>query len=478
MTSCFKSRNGVALVMVLWIMTILCAVALEVSFLSRLRLQATRNSGDGLRALFIAKAGVEHAIAELKAEPNKIVTVENLREGTERAYCNVQVGQGSYTLLAEGADPITGEPVFGISDEAAKIDLSKADESVLSKVPGIDPELAADIVQLRQENGTIHDLDDLLLIETMDVFSLYGEDQNRNGILDPNEDDGDESWPPDDYNGELDRGLAPYLTCYSSARNVTSEGEERVNINTASAQDISSKAPQITQQQADSIVEHRKKNQLNGIADLLDVMLVEKIVARTGGGSSGGAGQGTQSGGQARPSGRGGAGATGSAGASAGSEARPSQGSGQSGAAESGQQPTVRTTNKKAFDVEKFKAIADLVTTSEEDVLQGVVNINTAPPEVLACLPGMDDALAADVTASRPEGGFQSIAELLDVPGMTTDRFKQICNLVSARSDVFSVRSFGVLNAPDGTPSVSCCISAVIDRTGESVKLKSWRELR
>jgi hypothetical protein len=44
---------------------------------------------------------------------------------------------------------------------------------------------------------------------------------------------------------------------------------------------------------------------------------------------------------------------------------------------------------------------------------------------------------------------------------------------VSARSDVFRVRSFGVL----GTGDMYYCVSAVIDRTGDTAKIQYWREL-
>jgi hypothetical protein len=62
---------------------------------------------------------------------------------------------------------------------------------------------------------------------------------------------------------------------------------------------------------------------------------------------------------------------------------------------------------------------------------------------------------------------------------MSPDKFKQICNLISVRSDVFNVRSFGVLGRPEGeSHGIYCCVWAVIDRSGDKVALLSWRELR
>ncbi len=309
-----------------------------------------------------------------------------------------------------------------------------------------------------------------MLIERIDSLALYGEDQNRNGLLDPNENDGDESWPPDNQDGELDRGLAAYLTCWSAARNVTSDGKDRVNINTASAQEIARGAEGITQQQADSIVEHRKKQKFSSIVGLLDVMLVQKVEEKKSDEKDGSGGKKTESSGSATDDSKG-----------SGESSSKSTSGDQDSASESSKktESKTETTGQKAFDLSTFKSVADLVTASEEEVLKGVINVNTAPVEVLACLPGVDEALAAQIVAQRREVEFESAAGLLDVSGMSIEKFKQICNLVSVRSDVFSVRSFGVLSAPgEAGVSIYCCVAAIIDRTGEEIKLRCWRELR
>jgi hypothetical protein len=90
----------------------------------------------------------------------------------------------------------------------------------------------------------------------------------------------------------------------------------------------------------------------------------------------------------------------------------------------------------------------------------------------------VDEALASAICDHRLRHKFESTAELLDVQGMSVDKFKGICNLVGVRSDVFSVRSFGVLQ-PAGEPSggTYCCVVAVIDRTDDKIRLSSWREL-
>jgi DNA uptake protein ComE-like DNA-binding protein len=68
---------------------------------------------------------------------------------------------------------------------------------------------------------------------------LFGEDRNRNGVLDPNENDGDLSDPPDNMDGTLDRGFYDYVTVYSREENTDAEGEERVAVNRAQSPQLS-----------------------------------------------------------------------------------------------------------------------------------------------------------------------------------------------------------------------------------------------
>ncbi len=480
-----------ALVFVLWIMAILCAVALELKFSSHLRMQVTASTSGAAKALFLARAGVERTIAELVEGRNKVQAQADLRESQTRVYQNVELGDGSYTLYV-GMDT-AGEPVYGIGDEAAKINVNTAEESILDVVPRMDADLVAGILALRKQEE-LHDLNDLLLLENVDFLVLYGEDQNSNGLLDPNENDGDQSWPPDDADGVLDEGLTAYLTTWSAARNVTADGNKRVDLNSAGAEDIAKSVTGISSQEAESIVAHREKNKFAAIVDLLDVELVEKKPEEQPDRPDG---RERREGGPEREGPRGGP-------PQAGGEEEKPEGNGdeeeetegepesrsepgrprpeqpdeseRAGRGEQRQQQTAtQGTGQKAFDMGKFRQIADLVTTAEGEVRKGVVNINTAPREVLACLPGLDDALARQIVQSRQgrKTGFQTEAELLDVDGITLEVFKEVWPHISARSDVFNVRSFGVV----GTGNTYCCVSAVIDRTENQVKIGYWREL-
>ncbi len=81
------------------------------------------------------------------------------------------------------------------------------------------------------KNGPIESLDELLKIRGITASVLYGEDANRNGLLDKNEDDGDASLPLDNADGILDLGLAGYCTLRSTETNLRSDGSDRINLN-------------------------------------------------------------------------------------------------------------------------------------------------------------------------------------------------------------------------------------------------------
>ncbi|MBN2309842.1 MAG: helix-hairpin-helix domain-containing protein [Candidatus Hydrogenedentes bacterium] len=495
-----------ALVLVLWVLMILSAVALELKFSTHLRMRVTANAGDTTKAFFLARAGVEHAVADLTAGRDRVQALADLREDDERPYHNIELGDGTYTLYA-GMDE-AGDPLYGIGDEAAKINLNNADEDMLARVPGIEPELAALIVDYREHSGQqqvgqagesgqadassesaeegtrragFHDLNDLLALEGVDRMMLYGEDQNGNGILDSNEDDGDESWPPDNADGWLDDGLAAYLTTWSAARNVTADGEERVDLSSADASTLVSSVSGLSQQQADSIVAHRQKNKFSSIADLLDVELVEKVEQKPpdGGSPEGQQGelqQGEESGGDKDTGQDGGKNDGKNGDETAKNEQAESDGEAPSDGEEGGQPaPQVKGTGQKAFDTDQFRRIADLVSTTGDEVLHGLINVNTASPEVLACLPDMDEAVARSIVREREgrQEGFTTLADLLDVDGVTEELFKKICPNLTVRSDVFNVRSFGVLRNGESYR----CASAVIDRTDTSVRILYWCEL-
>src|SRR2546429_9032450 len=80
------------------------------------------------------------------------------------------------------------------------------------------------------KNAPFETVDELRLVYGAYLDILYGEDVNLNGVLDPNENDGDVSPPSDDQNGRLDPGILEYVSVYTHEPSTTTNGTARVNV--------------------------------------------------------------------------------------------------------------------------------------------------------------------------------------------------------------------------------------------------------
>jgi DNA uptake protein ComE-like DNA-binding protein len=149
-------------------------------------------------------------------------------------------------------------PVFGLVDEASKLNLNSATRQMLLMLPGMTEELAASIVDWRDidqdvtdngaeaevymqrrpayacKDGPLETLEELALVNGANREILYGEDANLNGILDANEDDGAKTAPPDNSDGKLDPGVLSYLTVFSRESNKRADGTARISVETFS----------------------------------------------------------------------------------------------------------------------------------------------------------------------------------------------------------------------------------------------------
>jgi DNA uptake protein ComE-like DNA-binding protein len=470
-----------ALIFVLWLVVLLTAIAFQMTYRGHLCSRATAATGDATRAFFIARAGVESAIADVATNYKTAAAQNALRENSERHYESIPLGSGTYTVFATiGND---GTPRYGLTDECAKININTADAKLLGRLTPMENGLAELIVALWEEVDAFEDLRGLLPIDGVDQLDLYGEDQNDNGLLDSNENDGEQSWPPDNGDGVLDRGLSAYLTVWSAARDVDADGEVRINLSDDSADEIAGALADVSEQQADSIVYHRNKNSFSSVLDLLNVGLVEKV--KKVGNSDGNSGQ---PGGQPREN------QEAHQGQNTGNVQQEQEGKEDERAenpeegtppdaekeAEAARQKeeesefTYNETGQKAFDEESFRKIADRVTVEEEEFAPGRINVNTASLEVLACLPGLDESIALAIIHERQSraDGFTSLVDLLDVSGIDFEQLKGLYGIAAVRSDVFALRSFGVLK----NSRVFASVSAVVDRTEDTIALRFWRE--
>jgi DNA uptake protein ComE-like DNA-binding protein len=251
--------RGSVLIIVLWIAFGLVSIALYFGHSMVLSFRAADNQTAGLEAEQAIEGAVRYVGFMLTNETTTgtnlalmgMMLDTNLYEQTA-----APVGEATFWLMgrADGDAP-TELPAFGLIDEASKLNLNTATRAMLEGLPMMTPELAAAIIDWRDADSTVTEggaeaetylrlpqpyncknanfetVEELRLVRGASAELLYGEDLNRNGVLDANENDGELSPPLDNRDGRLDPGLLEYLTVYSREPNKRSDGSDRINLN-------------------------------------------------------------------------------------------------------------------------------------------------------------------------------------------------------------------------------------------------------
>jgi type II secretory pathway component PulK len=327
----------------------------------------------------------------------------------------------------------------GLTDEASKINLNVAGEGVLQALPGMTLDLADSLLDYRDsddetrmggaeqdyydglpypyliKNGPLATLEELLLIKGFIASVVYGEDHNLNGLLEENEDDSEESFPPDNGDGLLDRGLLGSATVWSYELNVANDGERRINLNAGG--DLGQAG--LRRETAEFIQLYRAEgNALAHPAELLEMRY----------------------------------------------QLKSRQGRMQAG-----------TWIDSGVGPQDLPDVLDRLTT-EGPILFGKVNVNTASAAVLAALPGFDEEVAERIARTRVDVDpvvKETPAWLYTENIVSADRFKEMAPMLTARSYQFHLRCVAY-GRPCGQFRV---IDAVIDLARGSPRVVYQRDL-
>lgn len=99
---------------------------------------------------------------------------------------------------------------------------------------------------------------------------------------------------------------------------------------------------------------------------------------------------------------------------------------------------------KSGLKLDEFKSISDSITTSREGVRVGLINVNTAPREVLRCLPGLEEGDIDQIIAKRQSNGpdLNNIAWVADI--LNAQKAIQVGEYLTTRSSQFSADITGV----------------------------------
>jgi type II secretory pathway component PulK len=416
-----QRRQGSILIVTIWVVLVLAGLALVFARSTRVAALVSANQVAALEAESVAGGALEYVKAKLVAAAT--ATTQSTTTDTSDTYQGLQVGAGYFWVLHSNLEN-DRELDYGLTDEAAKINLNSASLEMLLKLPGMTSELAASIIDWRDtdsdvtaggaedeyyllqpepyhcKNAPLETVDELLLIKGGTRELLYGEDTNLNGILDDCENDGDTSEPPDNRNGRLDAGFYDYVTVYSVEANVDSEGNARINVASASARgDL-----QTALQEATS--EDRALEIMNRLSTGASYTSIIDFYYRSG------------------------------------------------------------------MTYDEFTQVADRLTTSSEQTLTGLVNVNTAPKEVLLCLPGLEES---DVEALL---SYRSAHQTLDSVAWVTEALTQekatgIGAYITTRSNQYSADIIGV----SGNGRAYRRYKAVLDTQQTPPRVVYWKVL-
>jgi type II secretory pathway component PulK len=569
-------RRAAVLLAVLVVIVLLTLAAYQYSDWMMAETRASASYTRSAQAQALADSGVNYAAAVLSSPDAVANTLNGNPFNNPSAFQGIQVSDGSSTQgrpgrfsivsLVRPDDPnASSQPYrFGVTDEAGKINLNAIlaldkgqgtiAKQMLMALPNMTDEASDAILDwldsddtprpsgaesdyygsqsppYQAKNGPLDSLEELLLVKGVTPQLLFGNDLNRNGVLDPGEDDG---------TGQANQGWSAYLTVYSREPNVDATGNPRVYLNDS---DLNTLSTNLTG--------------LNLSSDLVQFILAARMYGlQTGGqggpggagGGQGGAGGNTGAGGankMATPSAGGnnssrtGADPAGASGAGAGgastaaiamssanrtsvmsqiSSDRAKGGTSSGGAAggtgaargggnknissvwdlisgtvniTTGSGRTAQTVSMPSplkdpgAQQQYLPTLLDKTTTSQNADLSPRINVNTASQTVLQALQAAVTSLQdSDVQAiqqnqpdysssTAPDAIYQTPAWLLTQANLSPATLKKLDPYVTARTGVYRMQVQGSFD--NGTASR---VEAVIDVNNGRPRVVYWRNL-
>lgn len=466
--------SGLSLISTLWLLTILSVLATHFLYSIRLEQRAQANFADRTKFHYAAKAGFERSIVMLRGDETAYDSLgEDWADGLEE-----QIGDG-----IESGSTLTYR--IKIKDEGAKVNINTADVSIIQgllTLMGYEETaiMEQSLPQAIEEGRPYRTVRDLARVPGMIPDLLYG----RQASSDTNATVGT------GIEGETQQnvpGLVDLVTVYSIDKNTDASGNPRININNADGQQLTQIQGNnnqfiFSQGEKDALVQQRE---FGSIGDLIDATAVteqvfnnirDRISVESDQEDEDMVNINTADTEQLQTL----------DGIDAGIadriiDHRNSQGNFQN---------TDQLKEVKLITEQEFRSIVDKITTKDDATVNGFININTVPQEILQLLPGMDEEKAQAIISRResePEDNeradalaeagiegnpFENIGELLDVEGIDMEIFRQIAELITYRSHGFLIEVDGIDSL--GIAVASC--AGILDRTGEQIVTKYWRQ--
>ena len=272
-------------------------------------------------------------------------------------------------------------------------------------------------------NSPMRDIAELELVAGVWPEHLRGEDWNLNNRLDPNEDDSDRTWPPDEPDGRLDGGWSQLLTTRSVSSGLTDSGLPRIDLSNTTPEELVARLGIDEEQAASLITFGRGAN--NTMAQLLTRQIKQ---IRT---------------------------------AAAADDRRVSR--------TPSAEPVLTNDELRTVFAETGRGAAGTRTA-------GKLNINTVSEEVLLQVLKDREYLADEIIylrGSRPEG-IASLVDLIEIPAFQDDpsTLAYLARIMDVRSSVYSITAKGRSRVGDAEIE----IFAVVDRSTLPIRILEYRE--
>jgi DNA uptake protein ComE-like DNA-binding protein len=375
---------------------------------------------------------------------------------------------------------------YGVENESARLNVNAVSiwdaksagtgRTVLMNLPGMTEEIADSILDwldaddtardfgaesneysamspaYAPKNGPIDSVEELLLVRGVTPALLFGLDTNRNGMVDPGEQNGTLPQDVDNSDGSFNRGWSAYLTVNSLEANTNRERKPRINVNSNDLEQLyNDMTGVIDAAWATFIVAYRQNGAASGnstnalpatarainfsntgntqINTMLDLIGINVSVTFPGD---------TQ----------------------ATLISSPFQSD---------------TSSMNSY----LPQLMDNLTVFTGTTVAGRINVNQAPRTVLMCVPGMTKELVDKIIAvrepepSKDQAGRNYETWLMAEGIVNSTQMKSLTPYLTGGGDVFRAQVTGYYDG--GGPTARC--EALIDTTGAVGRLLLWRDI-
>ncbi len=445
----YPRRSGTVLIATLWIVFVLAGMAIVLARTMRVEAIASANEVAAIQAAAVERGAEQYVLALLETQKDYALMM------AQDYFQAVSVGEGCFWIVRpDFGDPSL--PLWGLVDEASKVNLNSAGIDMLALLPWMNEELAAAVIDWRDtdenmtafgaeneqyltqfkpyycKNAPLETVEELLLIRGFTKNLLYGSSEGIDQTFDPaasfdamqpgaqspltgisggssrssaaarrQQNSSPITGITSNNDWSLTHGLYDYVTVYSKepANATSSTGETKINVNTQEQQVASYLSETLGSARANSLRSRiRPQPQFRNIYDFYQ---------------------------------------------------------------------------RSGMTLDEFTRVAPRLTASANQARTGLINISTAPREVLLCLSALDENDVEAIIARRATLTEEEFANPAWVVEAIPRKSVEIGNLITTSAYQFSADIVAV--SPDGRAFKRCRI--VVDAQSSPARIVFRKDL-